>query len=809
VRCLEGTGPGAALGEMRPKRPIRDRLFGRAEEPHLQRRTSDWLRLATGVVVLLIAARHAGDVNATEQALYDLVGTIPRQLDTVFLAIYRLGVLWTVGLVVLATLVARRRRLARDLFVAGLVASLAARLIGRIVIAHSTFAGSIREAARLGGSQQFPAVRVAVVVAVISTAGPYVTRPTRVVGRVLIVSFALAALALGRAFPNDLFAAVVLGWTVAAAVHLLFGSPGGRPTVEQVRRALAELGVNARNVRLAGAQPTGSGSTLMFADGDDGLLRVKVIGRDQADARLLAKVWRSVVYRDSGPPLTLTRLHQLEREAYLMLVARDAGVRVPRVVVVGSAGAGSAFLVVASVGGVPLVELEPRQLTDDLLEQTWSNVATLHQVRVSHGRLDAEHIVVSADGPWIVGFDDARATAAAHHRAFDVAQLLAATAAIVGERRSMRAATRVLGRDTVAAALPLLQPAAPSRSTRELAGGYRAEEQRLARLRERAAASVGVDTPELTRLRRIDAVSVGMALGGLVAIAVLLYEVGDPGEVWTTIRSASWSWIALAFLVSFASNIGFAIGLMGTVPLRLPLWPTTEVQVAMSFSNLAVPAVGGQGMQVRFLQKMGVDLASAVAAGGLLSSAGNLIAALALFVLAILIQPSRADFSLLPATGLVELVIAVVVVVAAASTVVLLVHRFRRATLPPLRRAASTIRSVLGSPRRLTLLIGGYGLATLLATWCLQACLVAFGGSLSYWSLLAANVGVVTVASIVPIPGGGTAVGTVGLSAVLVSFGVREQVAVATALANQLVYYYLPALPGWFATKHLIRREYL
>jgi uncharacterized membrane protein YbhN (UPF0104 family) len=75
--------------------------------------------------------------------------------------------------------------------------------------------------------------------------------------------------------------------------------------------------------------------------------------------------------------------------------------------------------------------------------------------------------------------------------------------------------------------------------------------------------------------------------------------------------------------------------------------------------------------------------------------------------------------------------------------------------------------------------------------------------------LLAANVGVVTVASIVPIPGGGTAVGTVGLSAVLVSFGVREQVAVATALANQLVYYYLPALPGWFATKHLIRREYL
>jgi uncharacterized membrane protein YbhN (UPF0104 family) len=125
------------------------------------------------------------------------------------------------------------------------------------------------------------------------------------------------------------------------------------------------------------------------------------------------------------------------------------------------------------------------------------------------------------------------------------------------------------------------------------------------------------------------------------------------------------------------------------------------------------------------------------------------------------------------------------------------------------RRAAATLQVVLRSPRLLSLLIGGYVLAILLSTWCLQACLVAFGGSASYWSLLAANVGVMTVASIVPIPGGGTAVGTVGLSAVLVSFGVPQEVAVATAVMNQVVYYYLPAIPGWFATKHLFRHDYL
>jgi uncharacterized membrane protein YbhN (UPF0104 family) len=358
--------------------------------------------------------------------------------------------------------------------------------------------------------------------------------------------------------------------------------------------------------------------------------------------------------------------------------------------------------------------------------------------------------------------------------------------------------------------LPSLQPAVLTRSTRKLAGPGRSEVRRsLERLREAGAAGAGVPSPELTQLRRLDPVNVAMALGALVAIAVLLDDIGDPGSVWQTVRSADWAWIAVACFFSFLSNIGFAIGLMGTVPLSLPLWPTTEVQVAMSFSNLAIPAIGGQGMQIRFLQQMGVDLSSAIAAGGLLSAVGNLVAALGLFVLAIVIEPARADVSLLPTTGLIELTVIVVAVVATASAVVVAVPRFRQATVPPVRRAASTMRAVLRSPRRLTLLIGGNALATLLATGCLQACLSAFGGSASFWSLLAANIGVVTVASIVPIPGGGTAVGTVGLSAVLVSFGVREQVAVATALTNQLVYYYLPAIPGWFATKHLIRHDYL
>jgi undecaprenyl-diphosphatase len=643
---------------------------------------------------------------------------------------------------------------------------------------------------------------------VIAAAAPYVTRPTRVVGRALVLVLALAAMALGRAYPNDIFAAVVLGWTVAAAVHLMFGSPGGRPTEEQVRTALVQLGLDVHNVELASAQP--AGWTLFFADTADGIARVKAIGRDQADSRFLAKLWRFVVYRDSGPPLTLTRLHQLEREAYLMLLARDAGVRVPKVILVGSAGSGSACLAVERVGAVVLAELPPESITDDLLDAMWANVVALHGVRVVHGRLDSEHVAVSPEGAWIVDFDDARATASAERRARDHAELLVTTAALVGVERAVAAALRTLDHADFVAALPFLQPAALTRSTRRDVSARQLQlGDLLQRLRATAAAAAGVEPPEPTELRRIQPSSAALAIGALIATVVLLNDVGDPGELWATFRDADWNWIAVALVASFASNIGYAIGLMGTVPSRLPLWPTTEVQIAMSFSNLAVPAIGGQGLQVRYLQKTGSDLGTAIAAGGVLSTVGNFIASLGLFTLAVVIGPTHADFSLLPASGLLELTVVVVVVVAFASAVVLGVPKLRRLTVPPVRRATASVATVLRSPTKLALLVGGNVIAVLLSTVCLAACLEAFGSSTSFASLMAANIAVMAVASTVPIPGGGAAVGTVGLSAVLVSFGVPNNVAVAGALANQLIFYYLPAIPGWFATRHLLQHDYL
>jgi uncharacterized membrane protein YbhN (UPF0104 family)/predicted Ser/Thr protein kinase len=776
----------------------RTRLFRPAGEGDLRRRPRDWFGVAIGVGLLVLASLHHGDVTRSERALFDLFNTLPNGLAALFRALYRLG-----------ALVRGRRRLARDLVVGGILAYAGARALSEIVVAHESIAHSFRIATGFGRSPAaFPSVRVAIIVAVIGVSAPYVGRPARAFGWTLVAALAVSALYLGTAFPNDLFAGVVLGWTVACIVHLVFGSPGRRPTMPQITAALAQLGIHARALQFAPEQAPGS--TLVLATDDDGPLRIKLISRDDAHSRLLEKFWFSVFYKRSGPRFAWTRVQQVEHEAYLMLVAAQGGVQVPTVVAAGSAGPKAAVLVLRPVGGVRLSELDRAHISDALLIELWENVAALGRVRIAHGALDADHVVVASDRPWLVGFDDAEVTADPNRGAADVARLLASTAALVGDERALRASIGVLGHPSVARALPFLQPAALSHATRKLAGEHRRTlRARLDELRAAAAASIGIEPPQPVQLRRITATNAAMAIGALVAVAALLADVGDPTQVATTLRGASFGWLALAAVVSLASNLAYALALQGTVTVRLPIIPTTEVQLGMSFSNLAVPAIGGQGMQVRFLQKMGVDLASAVAAGGVLSAFGGLVAAIGCFGVALVVEPARIDLSLIPTNGLLLLLVIVLGVVALASAVVGWVPGVRVRVVPQLRRALTTMWDALRSPGHLALLIFGNVLATVMSTWCLALCLIAFGGHVSFWALLAANVGVVTIASIVPIPGGGTAVGTVGLSAVLVSFGLPKEVAVAGVLANQLIFYYLPAIPGWFATRDLVKRDYL
>ena len=132
-----------------------------------------------------------------------------------------------------------------------------------------------------------------------------------------------------------------------------------------------------------------------------------------------------------------------------------------------------------------------------------------------------------------------------------------------------------------------------------------------------------------------------MAVGALVAIAVLLSRVGDPVEFWDSIRDANWAYVALALGLGILTDVAYAIAFLGTVPVRIPLWPSIELQSSMSFSNLAVPVAADTAIQIRFLQKFGLDLPSAVATGGIFSTLSELIIQGALFGIASGSRPTR------------------------------------------------------------------------------------------------------------------------------------------------------------------------
>jgi undecaprenyl-diphosphatase len=595
---------------------------------------------------------------------------------------------------------------------------------------------------------------------------------------------------------------------VASLIHVAFGSPGGRPTARQVAAALAELGVAAKDVRLAPDQSTGA-TTMLACDGR-GPLTIRILGRDEVDAQLLAKFWRLVLYKDGGPTLHLTRLEDVDHEAYALLLAERAGVHTPDLVVAGKAGPGVALIVSRPPAGLRLADVDPAVVTDDVLDEVWLQVGALAEAGVAHGHLNARHIVLTSEGPVIVDFDDAAVTRSPERLAADSAELLYSTATIVGDERAVAAALRGVETEEIVAALPLLQPAAlGSELHRWKRHDRRQLKDRLGALRTETARAAGVDEPVLEELYRVSPQNLVMAVGTFIAIAALLTQIGSPSDFWNTIKTADWLWITVALFLALLTNFATAVALTGTVTVPLPLIRTAELQLSMSFSNLALPGVGGMAAQIRFLQKQGVDLASAVASGGLLATAGNIAAQLLLFLLAVALAPTSVHLGHVDTRSLAQIILLIVSVVLVAVGSVFGVKRIRQKVLPPLETALTTIWAAMHSPRRLLLLFGGNIVNTVMYAFVLDACLVAFGGHINYWTLLSLNIFIGTIAALVPLPGGGTAVASVGMTGALTAAGISTEIAVAAVLANQLVASFLPAIPGWFATEDLLRHDYL
>jgi undecaprenyl-diphosphatase len=783
----------------------RDRFVHRREQGTVRRRPGDAVRVVLAAVAVVLLALHADQPTRLEDDVVRLFEGLPHGGRSLFVLAYNLLTLWAIALLFGAAVLVRRWRLVRDVVLAGLVAWLLGGLIARLV-EDAAFWSSLQLTPDLTEAPRYPAVRLGVAVAMVVVAAPHLTRPVRRVGQTLVGVIAVGALYLGRAAPVDVVTALVLGWGVAALVRWCFGTPDGRPTVADVRGGLERLGLPVATLAPRDHQRVGRAE---FVGRDEhGGLRVAALGRDEADAQLVARVGRFLVLKDAPQAILPTRRQQIVHEAYVQLLAADAGARVPHVVRAASAGP-LALLVEREVPGAPLFETAPEAVTDAVLDDAWRQVRALRGVRIAHGKLDGHHLLVEGDRTFLTGFEWATTEPGFQAEAADVAELLAATAAVVGPTRAAAAAVRGVGRAAVGAALPRLQPQAISGWTHDAFGGRAGLEDQLADVRAVAADAAGVAPPELRSLYRVHPRSLVMAVAALLAIGFLLSRVGDPAEFWDQIRTAEWGFVALALGLGVLTDVAFGITFLGNVPIRIPIWPSVELQSAMSFSNLAVPVAADTAMQVRFLQKQGLDLPSAVATGGVLSTVSEIAVQVVLLFVALWLAPDSIDFGRIDTTQIVVVVLGALLLLGVASAVVFGVRRIRHRVLPPVRQAAATVWAAVRTPSRLALLVVGNVVAQCLYAGSLLACLAAFDAHVDFWTLLALNIGISTIASLVPLPGGSTAVSAVGMAGMLTAFGVPQPAASAAVLAHQLAVTYLPAIPGWFATNDLVKKGML
>ena len=774
------------------------------DEPRARRPTDTALLLLTalGLGLLVIAARGGGVI---QDDIDQLVAHLPLLLEGLWNFGSDFVVVWGVGLLVVA-LLTRRLPLARDCVLATAMALVGCSIANFVSGSPRTSVATQLTAS--GGPPTFPALRLAMATAIIITASPHLGRPLRYSGRWIIGLASVSTIALGIARVGGVLAALAIGTIVAAVVHLVFGSPGGRPSVPRVEEMLNALGLHVHDLQPALLQP--EGVWVVVASLPDGSpVRVKVYGRDAWDGQFVMSLWRFLWYRDAGSTMPTTRLQLVEHEAFLILLARQAGVAAPTVVGAGGSHSGDAVLVV----GADAVALDTlASVGDDLVQQLWRELDAAHAAGLSLGRVDPESIGADHAGrASLLDWAGGRTAPTEEQELQDGAQLLVSTAMVVGDERAIAAASDALGVERLGALLPYLQAAGMSRSLRRVCDERHYD---LKALRTATAAHIGVELPDLVKLRRVTVGSVlqlALLLFASLALIDALSSI-DFASVGDEFRSMSLGAVLVGLGLAQVARASGAFSNQGASPAPLPYGPLLQLQFAIAYINMAVPSTAGRlALVVRFYQRVGSTAATALGAGAL-DSVSNFVVQVALVLLTIgfglgsIQLDLSSTISELP-SGLLRLVTVVVLGFIAAVVVVLVVPSLRRRVMPAFDKFREGL-AVLKNPRNALLLLGGNLLVQVCYALSLGAFAEATGNRVGLFDLLLIINLVGTFASLIPVPNG-MGVMEAGLTAGLVAAGVPQPAALATALSYRVFSSYLPPVWGYFSMRWLQHHEYL
>ena len=759
------------------------------------RQPADLLRMAiaAGLVLACVIVASTPGVNDVEVAIIDEIQRLPGWSARVWQVVAWLGS-WPgiVGGAGLALYLGRIRMaiaVAWSGVLAWVLVVILHWLIDPRAMPSTLFAGSVRDSGVPGF--EFPSLHVAVIAAMATAAGPYVTRGERYCSGALVVAVAVADLYLGTSLPLDVFAGAVLGWGAGVLVHLVLGAPGRRVAEPSVQVGLRQVGLVPEQILRTARRPLRPQLyRVVFADGKQ--LQMKVVRRLNRSAgpgyklrRLLASV------EVEHEPALSTPRHEVEHEAYITLLAERAGVGTLPVLLAGEIEHGPAFLIREQIDCRPLSVMRTEEVDDALLDEVWRNVCSLGSARIAHHDLRASNILVdTSDRIRIADFTFGRVGGPEGQNAQDVAEALVSLTSVVGVDRAVASALRELSPATVEDALPHLQFLALHRSFRR----QLADRSLLVELRETLAERLCCELPPFRSPVRPATVAI-LAAGGL-AVYLLLPELSSLARVRSAIAQADWRWLGVAAACGMLAVIASAWMIIGSARDRLPTGRTVAVQIAAAFTGrTTVAGLGYFAINLAFLERLGYRRTDAVGVLILNRAATAAVTGVAT-VLGLLIIGNAVPI------GHVSIPwwawVALAVVIGAVGSVLASPYGRKRVWRPLAvvgRQLLSTMGPTLRRPIRTVQLIGGQIAFLAFSAAGLVATLSAFGAHYSVVAVVAVYIVASTLGQLLPTPGGLGAVEG-ALVAGLTAIGIHSSDAVAAALTARILTFWLPVLPG-------------
>ena len=791
-------------------------LFAPVGDGQRRRRGSDGARLVLAALALACCVLVIHYDSRIDRAVTQVIHPPPRSITWLVTVVYEAGGIGITILLLLLALIARRWVVARDI---ALSAVLAAAVSGILTLLLGSNGGRPPGILIHGYHMRFPVLQVALFMAVATASLPYLARGLQRLIEIFIALVALACAVGGHGLPLNVLGSLAIGWGATAVVRLVFGSPLGLPSIDDVYALLGDFGIRPGTVRPSERQVWGVAKFEGTVPGQphepDERIGIAVYGRDAADARLLTKVGRFLFYRDSGPSLTLTRLQQVEHEAYLTLRAGQAGVAVPEILEAGTAGSsGDALLVCRLPPGTTMSDADDASISDAVLDDLYGHLLTLRRARIAHGSMSGDALLIdpAAGTAAVAAFRNATSNATPYQLDRDMAGAIAATAVAVGAERAAACAARCLDADLLAGALQHLRRAGldpvVSRSLRGRRG-------LLEDVRRLASQAKSIDVPALAEPRRVSwptlIMVVGTLIGGWALVGVLI----DVSQSFDTVLGANWLWVIVAFILAQSAFVASAVEGIGSVAGALPFGRVVAVEVANSFSALAGGTAAVFATRVRFFQQQGYDASVALSSGAIMTTS-SWIATAVLFLVSLPFAWGSIHLEATPQSGgnskLVWIILAVVVVVAVVAGLALAVPRLRRLAAaklrPKVRDIWGNLKEVASSPRKLVLLVGGSFAQELLVAMALSVSLRAFDDHLRLPTLIVVIFLAGIIGGISPSPGG-MGVVEAGMILGLTAAGVAEADATAAVFIQRLFTSYLPPIWGWATLVWMRKREYL